>query len=145
MEKIIITSFFMFLSFLCTVTQAADKVVVIPLGGTNVYIDPRNIVSAYILTPSSGDPVKAFDVPSSKHFVLTDIIGNGTTTIYEGATTKISVQVGNSNSYGVYPNPITISSGIVFKPGSEIKISCHNYYSSSGYYPCSITISGYYY
>jgi hypothetical protein len=122
-----------------SLAQSADKVVVVPLGGTNVYIDPRNIVSFY---NSLGDGIKViFTVPADKHFVLTDIIGQGDLSLFENNTRKLMTKLGFiAHDNRQYPTTITLSSGIVFAPGAEVGVS------GSSYSPYGdFTFSGYYY
>jgi hypothetical protein len=116
--------------------QAAEKVVVVPLGGTNVYIDPRNIVDAYgMVLASSFTTVTLLTVPVDKHFVLTDIVGevSSPVTFYENKTRKLTLNSLGSEGNGY---SVTLSSGIVFAPSSEVKIRGDD---------AVVTISGYYY
>ena len=116
--------------------QAAEKVVVVPLGGTNVYIDPRNIVDAYgIVLKSSFTTVTLLTVPADKHFVMTDIVGEvgSPVTFYENKTRKLTLNSLGTEGRGY---TVTLSSGIVFAPDSEVKIRGDD---------AVVTISGYYY
>lgn len=56
---------------------AADKVVVVPLGGdiNNYLIEPANLVDAYVEVNATTDPEIAYTVLNDKVFVLTDIDG----------------------------------------------------------------------
>ena len=89
--------------------QAAAKVVVVPLGGTHVYIDPANIVSFYHewLTGSAGEYVTdiIFTVPADNHFVLTNLAAVAFITLYENDTPKLKIQVGgvHASSSGYQP------------------------------------------
>lgn len=141
----------------CSVTQVAGKVVMAPLSGTNVYVDPRNIVSAYYKwpkknsDPSPHSPIVFLTVPANKHFVLTDIAGYAEVEILENAIPKIRVRVGGvtlRGDYQPYPVSITLSSGVVFGPETEVRAVSHKveYYSENAtYYFGHVTISGYYY
>ena len=147
MKKLLILLVLAVSVLLCSLTQAADKVVVIPLGGTNVYIDPRNIVSVYANPTIDADPSVVLTVPSDKHFVLTDITGSTAIHVYENDTIKLHAKVGgyfkDSTLIFGYPQSITISSGVVFSSGSQVKVKCSGV--AYEYYTHEVTLSGYYY
>jgi hypothetical protein len=129
--------------------SAADKVVVVPLGGTNVYIDPTNIVSAYHNWGTENSAATLLTVPANKHFVLTDIVGMADVGIFEDNTKRTHVRVGglflSSDGNIAYPNPITISSGIVFGPGSKVQVGPNSISSGLPNFYGYVTLSGYYY
>ena len=138
-----------FLIILPSIVSAADKVVVIPLGGTNVYIDPTNIVSAYHNWGTSPSAATLLTVPDNKHFVLTDIVGMADVGIFEDTTKKTHVRVGgvllSTDGNIAYPNPITFSSGVVFNPGATIQVVPNSISSGLPNYYGYVTLSGYYY
>ena len=149
MKKLFISLTITLLFLCCSFAQAADKVVVIPLGGTNVYIDPSNIVSAYHNWGTTASSEIFLTVPANKHFVLTDIVGMADIRIFEDNTTKMDVRVGglflSTNGNIAYPNPITLSAGIVFGPGSKVQVVPNSISSGLSNYYGSVTLSGYYY
>lgn len=87
-------------------------------------INPKNMMSAYESWSGLTFSTKVlFRVPDDKHFVLTDIVGKAIVTIYENNTIKLKTRVGGRFlNYYSYPNPIQLTSGIVFAPGSEVKV-----------------------
>lgn len=114
---------------------AADKVVVVPLGGdtTNIILDPSTIVSAYGRIESSNVKANVYTVPVGKTFVLTDIICSGPTPNFLRITVNVTQTVVDLPC----TSPFAFSSGIPIVSGSVI-----GYYGANN---AAGTISGYLY
>ena len=147
--------------------NAAEKVVVIPLGGdiNNYLVEPANLIDIYVelpiakaippqnhATPGTYD-IEVFTVPADKHVVITDIIGTiqrksdvyAPLGILENSTVKLRFNLGTvlfadtgRTQPLLYDQHVRLGSGLTFQPNSVIKVQ---YAGNYGY----VTLTGYSY
>lgn len=122
--------------FLVTPSFAADKVVIIPLGGSKVEVSPDDIVNCYIKW-SGGTEAILLTVPSNKLLVLTDIVfsdtANITFTLHQGSEAKFS---GTSNNTST--QHVNFTSGLIWQPDTQLRLTV------SGNNNLGLTLSGFY-
>lgn len=146
MKKLLSTLCLGGLFFITPATFAADKVTTAPdQTAANSSAAPGNMVSVFARFNSAAEQT-LLKVPADKHFVLTDIIGMASIEINQDNITRVKVQLGYSpdKNSATYQNPVSISTGIVFNPGTEViaypypvglgKQSLYGYITISGYF-----------